>query len=95
MNMYAYEWAAEFGFNDETCNAYIAHNLESNKCYPKNLCYDCEGPMPRKGENLFDKKCHAANYQKFYVSDRYLFCNNPYKMMAEVYVNGPISCNMC
>jgi len=87
-----YEWAADHGIPDSTCEQYVAKNLDKDECEDIDICRDCSWPPPAEGDDGL-KGCWATPWRKYHVSD-YYGLSGADKMKAELYKNGPISCGI-
>jgi cathepsin X len=88
-----YDYAYNNGIPDDSCEQYVAKNLDTYSCEPIDICRDCHGPPPNEGEAPDMKNCFAVPYKKYYASNYYGF-SGASKMKAELYQNGPISCGI-
>ncbi len=80
----AYDWVAKNGIPDDTCQVYMANDLE---CNAENICKTCSYPPG-------NSNCDAVkDFKKYYV-DEYGPVDGVNKMKAEIYSRGPISCGI-
>ena len=87
-----YEFAADEGIPDSSCEQYVAHDPKSTRCSAIDKCKDCTWPPCPVGETCQDK-CWAVEYKKYYASHYYTLSGKD-RMKAEIYKNGPISCGV-
>lgn len=89
-----YEFAAEQGIPDSSCEQYVAHDLKNgfNTCTDIDKCKDCAPPPCPVGQTCQDK-CWAVPYKKYYASN-YYSVSGADKMKAEIYKYGPIGCGV-
>jgi cathepsin X len=86
-----YEFAAENGIPDSSCEQYVAVDGDG-KCTAKEHCKDCTWPPCPVGETCQDK-CWAVDYKHYYTS-HYYSLSGATKMKAEIMKYGPISCGI-
>ena len=79
----AYEWVAQHGIPDETCQVYQADDFS---CTNENICKICGYPP--------GGKCNAVETYKKYFVDEFGPVSGVNDMKAEIYRRGPISCGV-
>jgi len=77
----AYQYIAQNGLPDETCQNYEALNHE---CSAMNICRDCQ---PGSG-------CTAVEKPPLWYVEEYGKVTGVQNMMAEIYARGPIGCTI-
>lgn len=90
-----YRYAQEYGIPHDSCEQYIAHNIDDRKdlCTPFNVCRECIGPAPAANETGFDKCWAVESYDHYYSSDVRSFSGAD-AMKEEISAYGPISCGI-
>jgi cathepsin X len=88
-----YQWAHTHGLGHETCEQYIAHDIDEKKeiCSDFNVCMDCVGPIPKEGEHLWENCWAIENYKQYWASG-YRFLQGAEEMKKELSLYGPIGC---
>lgn len=82
-----YEYGAETGIPDQTCQAYEAKDL---KCQPLGVCENCHPT----NKSFSPGECEAVNkYPLVYVGD-YGSVSGADKMKMEIFQRGPIGCGI-
>ena len=92
-----YLFAYYHGIADQSCEQYIAHNVDKYEDIesPINMCRDCIPPAPKPDESGIEN-CFAipeANWTHYYVSD-YRPLGSVTDMKKELVAEGPISCGI-
>jgi cathepsin X len=87
-----YEFAADEGIPDSSCEQYVAKDPKSSRCEAIDKCKDCTWPPCPEGQTCQDK-CWAVEYKKYYAS-HYYSLSGADKMKKEMYTHGPISCGI-
>ena len=90
-----YRFAYKNGIPHESCQQYIARNIEKSKdvCSDFNVCRDCKGPAPAKNETGFENCWAVKNYKKYYASG-YKSVSGATNMKKELATYGPIGCGI-
>lgn len=90
-----YRFAYKNGIPHESCQQYIARNIEKSKdvCSDFNVCRDCKGPAPAKNETGFENCWAIKNYKKYYASG-YKSVSGATNMKKELATYGPIGCGI-
>lgn len=82
-----YEYGAQNGIPDQTCQAYQAKDLE---CQPLGVCENCHPT----NSSFSPGKCEAQkDFPLYHVGD-YGSVSGIHKMKAEIYARGPIGCGV-
>lgn len=91
-----YEYIAEHGIPDETCQAYTASN---GVCSPLGICDSCS--PGRDGEPFLPGTCAAVPSPTLYGLSEYgnvvgeqPFGSNAFAIKAEIYARGPVACDI-
>jgi len=90
-----YRYAQNTGIPHESCEQYIAHNIDDSKdvCSPFNVCRECVGPAPAANETGWENCWAVPNYKHFYSSKVRSF-SGAQAMKEELAAFGPISCGI-
>eukprot|EP00345_Euplotes_harpa_P019301 CAMPEP_0168341128 /NCGR_PEP_ID=MMETSP0213-20121227/14478_1 /TAXON_ID=151035 /ORGANISM="Euplotes harpa, Strain FSP1.4" /LENGTH=596 /DNA_ID=CAMNT_0008347503 /DNA_START=152 /DNA_END=1942 /DNA_ORIENTATION=- len=90
-----YRFAYDQGIPHESCEQYIAHNIDRDQdvCSDFNVCRDCSGPPPKKNETGFDHCWAVKNYRHYYASG-YRSVSGADNMKKEIALHGPIACGI-
>jgi cathepsin X len=76
----AFQWVAENGIPEVTCQAYEA---KDNTCTAANICRNCDPTT---------KKCFAVTDYPVISVDQYGSVNGDAAIQAEIYARGPVAC---
>jgi cathepsin X len=87
-----YDFAAEMGIADSSCEQYVATDLKKPMCEAIDMCKDCKWPPCPVGQDCQDH-CWAVDFKHYYVSENY-FIEGKDQMKADLYKNGPIGCGI-
>lgn len=82
----AFEYIAEHGIPDETCQNYEAKGLALQQCKPINVCKNCS-PLPWKG-------CSAVENPPLWFVEEHGQVLGEKNIMAEIVARGPVTCTI-
>jgi cathepsin X len=87
-----YKWAHDNGLVHQSCEQYVAYNLQ-HTCEPIDVCRDCIWPPPPEGDDGLSGCAAVTPDVRYYITD-YYHVKGADQMKAEIYAHGPISCGI-
>jgi len=89
-----YEFAAQHGLPEDSCQGYLAKEREDATCGGEYLCINCHPPAPRLASSADPHNCSVIeDFRSWKVSD-YGKVKGVEDMKKAIYTGGPIVCTI-